>query len=193
MKKILLSLCSLASLTYASQLKIYDDQEVVLLQQTSDQKEIAAFLNVIGVRFEQWEATQPLTSSSSGEDIQEAYRADIALLKEENGFQSVDVLRMSPDHPKKGELRQKFLNEHTHDEPEVRFFVEGSGLFFLHVDGCVYSVLCEKGDLISIPENYRHWFDMGSDPFFTAIRFFTKTEGWIAHFTGDAIAQEFIN
>ncbi len=193
MKKKLLLLCSLVSLASASQLEIYDDREVVLLQQTSDQKEIAAFLNVIGVRFEQWEATQSLTPLSSGEEIQEAYREDINRLKEENGFQSVDVLRISPDHPKKGELRQKFLNEHTHDEPEVRFFVEGSGLFFLHVDGCVYSVLCEKGDLISIPQNDRHWFDMGTDPLFTAIRFFTRTEGWIAHFTGDPISQEFVH
>lgn len=193
MKKFLLSLCSLASLASASQLEIYDDRKTVLLQQTSDQKEIAAALKEIGVRFEQWEASQPLMLSSSGEEIQEAYRADINRIKEENGFQSVDVLRMSPDHPKKGELRQKFLNEHTHDEPEVRFFVEGSGLFFLHVDGRVYAVLCEKGDLISIPENYRHWFDMGTDPFFTAIRFFTRTEGWIAHFTGDPVSQAFVN
>lgn len=193
MKKMLLLLCSLVGLVSASQLEIYDDRKEVLAKQTADPKEIAALLNTIGVRFEQWEATQPLTPVSSSEEIQEAYRADIQRLQEENGFQSVDVLRMSPDHPKKGELRQKFLNEHTHDEPEVRFFVEGSGLFFLHVDGRVYAVLCEKGDLISIPQNYRHWFDMGKDPLFTAIRFFTRTEGWIAHFTGDPISQEFVH
>ncbi|HSX03372.1 MAG TPA: hypothetical protein VLG76_01440 [Rhabdochlamydiaceae bacterium] len=193
MKKTVLSLCSIVNLVSASQLQIYDEHKSMLLRQTSDQKEIAACLNTIGVRFEQWEAAQPLTPSSSGVEIQEAYKVDIQRLKEENGFQSVDVLRMSPDYPKKVEVRQKFLNEHTHDEPEIRFFVEGSGLFFLHVGEKVYSVLCEKGDLISIPQNYRHWFDMGTDPFFTAIRFFTKTEGWIAHFTGDSIAQAFID
>ena len=191
MKKVLFSLCFLGNLVYASELQIYDEQKSVLLQQTSDQKEIAACLNAIGVRFEQWEAAQPLTPSSSGEEIQEAYMVDIQRLKEENGFQSVDVIRMYPDHPQKVEFRQKFLNEHTHDEPEIRFFVEGSGLFFLHVGESVYSILCEKGDLISIPQNYRHWFDMGTDPFFTAIRFFTRTEGWIAHFTDDPIAQTF--
>ncbi|MBO0222750.1 cupin, partial [Vibrio parahaemolyticus] len=87
-------------------------------EKTSDQKEIASFLNEIGVRFEQWEASNPLTPFSSSEEIQEAYRMDINRIKEENGFQTVDVLRMSPDHLKKVELRQKFLNEHTHDEPE---------------------------------------------------------------------------
>ncbi len=193
MKKILLSLCSLASMVSASELQIYDEQKSRLLRQTSDQKEIAACLNEIGVRFEQWKATQPLTPSSNGEEIQEAYKMDIQRLKAENGFKSVDVLRMSPDHPKKVEKRQKFLNRHTHDEPEIRFFVEGSGLFFLHVGGNVYSVRCEKGDLISIPENYPHWFDMGTEPFFAAIRFFTTTEGWIAHFTGDPIATAFID
>lgn len=193
MKKVLIALCSLVSLVSASQLQVYDEQKSELLLQTSDQKEIMTSLNAIGVRFEQWEAAQPLTPSSSAEEILEAYSADIQRLKEENGFQFVDVLRMSPDHPKKAEIRQKFLNEHTHDEPEIRFFVEGSGLFFLHAEGKVYSVLCEKGDLISIPQNYRHWFDMGTDPFFTAIRFFTRTEGWIAHFTDDPIAEAFID
>ena len=43
-----------------------------------------------------------------------------------------------------GEMRQKFLNEHTHADFEVRFFVDGSGLFYLHVGDRVYLVLCEK-------------------------------------------------
>lgn len=193
MKRILLSFCSLISVTSASQLEVYDDTKTALLQRTTDQQEIKSSLNAVGIRFEQWEATQPLSPSSTGDEIQEAYRADIDRLKTENGFQSVDVVRMYPDHPQKVALRQKFLSEHTHDEPEVRFFVEGSGCFFLHVEGRVYSVLCEKGDLISVPEGYCHWFDMGPEPFFTAIRFFTRTDGWIAYFTGNAISQEFIN
>lgn len=193
MKRILLSFCSLISVTSASQLEVYDDTKTMLLQRTTDQEEIKASLNSVGIRFEQWEATQILKSSSTGDDIQEAYREDIERLKAENGFQSVDVVRMSPDHPQKVAFRQKFLNEHTHDEPEVRFFVEGSGRFFLHVEGRVYSVLCEQGDLISVPEGYCHWFDMGSEPFFTAIRFFTRTDGWIAHFTGNPISEGFVN
>jgi len=192
MKKMVLSLCSCVNIISASQLHIYDEQKN-LLQQTSDQNQIASYLNAIGIRFEQWEADQPLTLTSNGEEIQEAYKKEIERLKIENDFQSVDVLKITPDHPKKVELRQKFLNEHTHDEPEIRFFVEGSGLFFLHVADNIYSVLCEKGDLISIPTNYRHWFDMGTAPFFTAIRFFTRTDGWIAHFTDDPIAQVFID
>lgn len=193
MKNMLLSFCLFASIASASQLEVYDDQKSMLLLQTVDQKEIADSLATVGIRFEQWEASQPLTPSASSEEVQEAYQADIGRLKEENGFQFVDVVRMTPDHPKKGELRQKFLSEHTHDEPEIRFFVEGSGRFFLHVDGRVYSVLCEKGDLISVPANYPHRFDMGTEPFFTAIRFFVNKDGWIAHFTDDPIAEAFVH
>jgi 1,2-dihydroxy-3-keto-5-methylthiopentene dioxygenase len=32
---------------------------------------------------------------------------------------------------------------------------------------------------------------MGPDPSFTAIRLFNNPEGWVANFTGDAIAANF--
>ena len=88
-------------------------------------------------------------------------------------------------------MRRKFLDEHFHKEDEVRFFVDGSGLFTLHVDGKVYEVLCKKGDLISVPDGTTHWFDMGPEPRFVAIRFFTDPEGWVGHFTGSDIATRF--
>ncbi len=88
-------------------------------------------------------------------------------------------------------MRQKFLAEHTHGEDEVRFFVDGHGLFSLHVAAEVYEVLCEKGDLISVPANTKHWFDMGPNPRFVAIRFFNNPDGWVAEFTGSDIADRF--
>jgi 1,2-dihydroxy-3-keto-5-methylthiopentene dioxygenase len=109
----------------------------------------------------------------------------------QKGYQAVDVISLAPDHPQKDALRQKFLNEHRHSEDEVRFFVAGQGLFSLHLDDRVYEVLCEKGDLIGVPDNTRHWFDMGPNPNFVAIRIFTNPAGWVADFTGSDIAQQF--
>jgi 1,2-dihydroxy-3-keto-5-methylthiopentene dioxygenase len=185
--------CLLLNICFASELKVYEDQNGSLLQQTKDPRVITATLNEIGVRYEQWEASHPITSTSTDEEIKSAYQQDINRLQVENGFQFVDILNMFPDNPNKKEIRSKFLNEHTHDEAEIRFFVKGSGCFFLHIDEKVYSILCEKGDLISIPPFYRHWFDMGTEPCFSAIRFFTRKEGWIAHFTGDPISRKFIS
>lgn len=190
MKMFLLFGCCLVNFIYPSEIKIYEDLKAVLVHQSQDPTEIRDILKRIDVRFET-RKTVPLDKEVSLEEMQMRYRDEIEQLKEENGFQSWDLLRIFPDHPQKESLREKFLNEHTHDEPEVRFFVEGSGLFFLHVKGYVYSVLCEKGDLISIPENYLHWFDMGKEAHFSVIRFFTKKEGWIPHFTGDSISQKF--
>jgi 1,2-dihydroxy-3-keto-5-methylthiopentene dioxygenase len=173
-------------------LRIYDvADEAVPLVDTQDPAEIAAELAPIGVRFEQW-PSRPLASGADQGDVLIAFAPEVDRLKAENGYQSVDVIRLAPDHPQKDELRQKFLSEHRHSEDEVRFFVEGEGLFTLRSDeGRIYAVLCTEGDLISVPAGMRHWFDMGPAPRFTAIRLFTNADGWIANFTGDAIADRF--
>lgn len=175
-----------------SLLTIYpDDQPENVVLKTSDGGEIAEALNKIDVRFERWETQGVLPEAAGDEEVMEAYAADIKRLKDENGYQSVDVIRLSSDHPDKAALRQKFLSEHTHSEDEVRFFVEGAGIFYLRVDGKVYMTLCERGDLISVPTGVKHWFDMGAEPHLTCIRLFTSKEGWVADFTGDKIADEF--
>jgi 1,2-dihydroxy-3-keto-5-methylthiopentene dioxygenase len=64
-------------------------------------------------------------------------------------------------------------------------------MFYLHVEGRVYQVLCCKDDLISVPANITHWFDMGPAPRFSAIRLFNDPAGWVANFTGSTIAEQF--
>jgi 1,2-dihydroxy-3-keto-5-methylthiopentene dioxygenase len=48
------------------------------------------------------------------------------------------MISVRPDHPDKVALRNKFLAEHTHDDFEARFFVDGHGLFYVHPDDKVY-------------------------------------------------------
>jgi 1,2-dihydroxy-3-keto-5-methylthiopentene dioxygenase len=121
----------------------------------------------------------------------EAYRTPVNRLISQYGFKSVDVISLQPDHPEKDALRQKFLSEHTHDDFEVRFFVDGDGLFYIREAGKIHGVLCSRGDLISVPSRVRHWFDMGPRPRFKAIRLFTTPQGWVAYYTGDKIAERF--
>ena len=175
-----------------STLKVFaeDNAEEASIE-TSDHSEIAGALAAKGVRFERWQATAELTAGDSQETVIAAYQTDIDRLIEADGYQAVDVVSLSADHPDKAAMRQKFLDEHTHSEDEVRFFVDGQGLFSLHIGDSVYEVLCEKGDLISVPANTPHWFDMGPNPNFIAIRLFNNPEGWVAHFTGSDIASRF--
>ncbi|WP_462153615.1 1,2-dihydroxy-3-keto-5-methylthiopentene dioxygenase [Pseudoalteromonas piscicida] len=175
-----------------SQLTIYQVQNPSqALQQEQDPNIIASLLAEQGVRFEQWQANTDITAEMSQDDIISAYQRDIERLKAQGGYQTVDVISLAKGNPSASELRQKFLFEHTHSEDEVRFFVKGQGLFCLHLNDKVYQVLCQQGDLISVPENTPHWFDMGSDPEFTAIRLFNNQEGWVAKSTDSEIAKQF--
>ena len=175
-----------------STLKVFaeDNAERASIE-TANHGEIARELAAKGVRFARWQATAEISAGDSQEAVIAAYQTDIDRLIETDGYQAVDVVSLSADHPDKTSLRQKFLEEHTHSEDEVRFFVDGQGLFSLHIDDSVYEVLCEKGDLISVPANTPHWFDMGPNPNFIAIRLFNNPEGWVAHFTGSDIASRF--
>lgn len=175
-----------------SALTIFTDTEAnTPVWHSTDATEIAARLNAKEVRFERWEADRDLGENPEPETVINAYQHAIDRLVAEKGYQSWDVISMRADNPQKEVLRTKFLSEHTHGEDEVRFFVEGAGLFCLHIDGHIYQILCEKNDLISVPAGIPHWFDMGSSPNFTAIRIFDNQDGWIAKFTGDTIADAY--
>ncbi|KRG40688.1 acireductone dioxygenase [Stenotrophomonas panacihumi] len=175
-----------------SRLRIFEENNPdTPLFDSQDGAQIAEALKPIGVVFERWQANQAIAPGASPEEVMAAYRADIDRLVAERGFKTVDVVSIAPDNPKREEMRAKFLDEHFHKEDEVRFFVAGSGLFTLHVEGKVYEIECVKDDLIAVPDGALHWFDMGAEPYFVAIRFFTEPDGWVGHFTGTDIARQF--
>jgi 1,2-dihydroxy-3-keto-5-methylthiopentene dioxygenase len=158
--------------------------------QATAPSEIANHLAALDVRFERW-PLRPLPPDANPSGMLAIYKADIERLKAAAGYTTADVVSIRKGTPDTEPLRAKFLDEHTHAEDEVRFFVEGSGAFYLRGQGRVYQVICTAGDLLSVPARTRHWFDMGPAPHFTAIRLFTDPEGWVADFTGDAIARRF--
>ncbi|CCQ11187.1 1,2-dihydroxy-3-keto-5-methylthiopentene dioxygenase [Pseudoalteromonas luteoviolacea B = ATCC 29581] len=175
-----------------NKLNVFSDKDASTVVLESNQVEvIQAELAKRGVRFEQWKAGATIDATTSHEAIVAAYQADIARLQQDGGYQTVDVISLAKGNPNAPELRKKFLFEHTHNEDEVRFFVKGQGLFCLHIEEEVIQVLCQRGDLISVPAFTKHWFDMGSDPEFTAIRLFNNQEGWVATATGSELANAY--
>lgn len=160
-----------------------------ILLETTDFDTIVGELLPTGATLERWKAAIPLSPEATSEEILGAYEPQINRLKAERGYANADVIHVRPGNPNWPAMRQKFLSEHTHDEDEVRFFVEGSGAFYLHIGDKVYRVAGTADDLLSVPRNTKHWFDGGSDGNFTVIRLFTDPKGWIAHYTGDNIAE----
>ncbi len=175
-----------------SELRIYDESRPQQAERVLNRfEDIQEALGGIGVEFERWEATQQLDAQATQDEVIEAYRESIDRLMKKYGFQSVDVISLTAKHPQKEAMREKFLSEHTHDDFETRFFVEGEGLFNIRKNGKVYATLCTRGDLLNLPANTTHWFDLGPEPQLKAIRLFTTPEGWVATFTGDKIADTF--
>ena len=159
--------------------------------QTWDGELIRQELAKRGVLFQRWPARVELADDADQETILAAYAQEVAAVQQGGAYPTVDVIRMAPDHPDRQALRQKFLAEHTHSEDEVRLFVEGQGLFCLHLGDEVLQVLCEADDWIAVPAGTKHWFDMGPAPRFCALRFFNNPQGWVAEFTGDPIASRY--
>ena len=145
-----------------------------------------------GVLLEKWEAGKDLNKDAGPEQILETYKASIEVLKTERGFVTEDVVAIDPNTENHQVMRKKFLQEHTHRDDEARYFVEGSGLFYIHSpDETVQLLLCEKGELINLPAGTKHWFDMGSQPYFKAIRVFLDPEGWVGNFTSSGVDQNY--
>lgn len=153
----------------------------------SHPEDIASTLAEHGVGFERLQAASPVNADASEQELLDSYRVQIDTLMTERGYAVVDVVRA---HAPDTALSESSLDEHHCSEDELRFFIAGRGLFTLHIDEHVYTVLCEKNDLISVPAGARRWFDTGENPRVAALRFFRNSPGEVIS-TGDSIATRF--
>jgi 1,2-dihydroxy-3-keto-5-methylthiopentene dioxygenase len=161
--------------------------------QLENPREIKEFLNSRGVFFDQWTCDVIFDDRATQDEILSAYEKDLKPFMENGGYLTADVISINSLTENYEAIRAKFLAEHTHSEDEIRFFVDGKGLFWFHLEHePVFNLLCEKGDLISVPAGTKHWFDAGeNNPFVKAIRIFIDMSGWIPHYTESALELQF--
>lgn len=169
----------------------HDDDPAAPAAVLHDHAAIRAALAPYGVAFERVTSLVDLAEDATSDAVLAAYAPFIDAEKRARGYKTADVVRIVRGQPNTEPMRAKFLEEHTHSEDEARLFAEGSGAFYLHLEAKVLQIVCERGDYVRVPAGTRHWFDMGPRPFFTAVRLFTDPAGWVAAFTGDAIAGRF--
>lgn len=155
-------------------------------------EEIRAFLARYAIDYEQWAPDRALAPSASPQDVLAAYGREVDALKERGGYVTADVIDVKPETPNLEAMLSKFTREHWHDEDEVRFIVEGRGLFHVHpADGPVFAIEVEAGDLIRVPRGTHHWFDLCADRRIRAIRLFQDPSGWTPHYTDSDIDRGF--
>jgi 1,2-dihydroxy-3-keto-5-methylthiopentene dioxygenase len=176
-----------------AQVKIYSETDSSKCRTVEKFTEIQNELKKINIAIERWTPKSKLSPEANQEEILEAYADQVSQVMGSYGFSSVDVISMNTAVPAERitESRKKFLDEHIHSDDEVRYFIEGQGLFCIHAGEQVIQILCEAGDFIAVPANTKHWLDMGSKPNFRCIRFFGDERGWVAEYTGDEIAEKF--
>jgi len=151
-------------------------------------EEIQAFLEPFGIWYEKWDVEGRISEDATNEDILNAYAPEIDRLKERGGFVTADVINVSAETPNLDAMLEKFNKEHTHDEDEVRFTVEGRGIFHIHPEnGPVFAVLVESGDLINVPRDTQHWFNLCGDRHIRCIRLFEDPSGWTPHYMEEGV------
>jgi len=151
---------------------------------------VRSCLAEVGIEYEQWEPSHPVAADAPPEDVLAAYGREIDRLKAQGGYVTADVIDVKPTTPNLEAMLTKFRSEHWHDEDEVRFIIEGRGIFHIHPkDGPVLAIEVEPGDLIRVPRGTWHWFDLCADRRIRAIRLFQDPSGWTPRYTDSGVER----
>jgi 1,2-dihydroxy-3-keto-5-methylthiopentene dioxygenase len=111
------------------------------------------------------------------------FQAPIDRLKAERGYIEQDEVKLSPATPNLDAICAKFVDEHFHDDDEVRFVLEGEGIFDIRSrDDHWMRVVVERGDLIVVPANRHHRFLLTETKNIHCVRLFKDTTGWTPHY-----------
>jgi len=169
---------------------------VIRIPETSqtlrDKREITEYLATCGIEYEFWPTQLSLAEDATADEVLAAYASDIDKLKERGGYVTADVIDVNSQTPGLEQMLAKFNREHWHSEDEVRFIIAGHGLFHIHPqDGPVVAIEVEPGDLIRVPRQTLHWFDLCNDRRIRAIRLFQDTAGWTPYYTESGTEQNF--
>jgi 1,2-dihydroxy-3-keto-5-methylthiopentene dioxygenase len=168
------------------------------------QQELAS----LNVKLDRWTIDNPQTSDLLAKPDLDATEKEIVLasldryfdrLQASDGYQSRDMIVLHPNTPDLDTLLAKFSGCHTHADDEVRYIIEGEGVFgFVRPDGSQIELTVQAEEYINVPANTEHWFHLTSSNRVKAIRYFTNTMGWTPEYTGTKIrfplvASELVN
>jgi len=112
-----------------------------------------------------------------------AYQSTLDRFRGERGYVSQDEVALSPTTPGLDALCEKFSGEHFHDDDEVRFVLEGAGIFDIRSgDDRWMRVEVEPGDLIIVPAGRFHRFYLTDAKQIRCVRLFKDPAGWAAKY-----------
>jgi 1,2-dihydroxy-3-keto-5-methylthiopentene dioxygenase len=174
---------------------------MAILQLETGQKltEVAAIqqqLEGLNIQLQRWPVTgssvtaallaQPGLTEAEKESVLRSLDHYFETLQAESGYYSRDLIVLHPDTPNLDGLLEKFSPPHTHAEDEVRYVVDGDGIFgFITPDGQQMELTIQAEEYINVPANTPHWFYLTPQRRIKAVRYFSGTEGWVPEYINE--------
>jgi len=167
-------------------------------KELTSEQEVRNFLSARKIEYQIWDlkrvspelVNQELFSDSDKETVLHAYDPELQDLQKNHGYIKVDVIALSSKIPGIEEKLDVFRKEHLHTEDEVRFILDGRGIFFIHPENeSIFEIEVHAGDFISVPAYTWHWFDLCQDRRIKAIRLFQKEDGWVPVYREPSLTQ----
>jgi len=182
----------MATVTIRSNGQVHHAGQVI-----DDKSAVSAYLKGQGMIYESWGVERlngHLKDSytlkpEEHQSLLDLYGTEISDLKSSQGYLTQDVVVLSSATPNLDTILEKFRREHHHTDDEVRFVVDGSGIFTIRKDRLVFDVTVTPGDLIVVPAYTRHWFDLTPERKIKCIRIFKDPAGWVAIYEEPAVSS----
>lgn len=154
----------------------------------------------LGVQLNHWSVGESATlktllaqttlSDDEKEQVLQALDHYFTQLQQTAGYQSRDLIVLHPGIPNLGDLLAKFDKIHTHSDDEVRYIIDGEGVFgFVRPNGSQIRLTVQAEEYINVPANTEHWFYLTPSQRVKAVRYFTTTAGWVPEYTNTPIRE----
>ncbi|MGC9239229.1 MAG: cupin domain-containing protein [Acidithiobacillus sp.] len=122
---------------------------------------------------------RPTLDAAEQESLLRALDPVFQRLQRERGYRERDLVVLHPEHPDLEALDRRFGGIHRHDDEEVRYIVDGEGVFgFVLADGRQLELTVEGGDYLHVPAGVEHWFRLNGLRRIKAVRYFSARGGW---------------
>ncbi|URD71619.1 1,2-dihydroxy-3-keto-5-methylthiopentene dioxygenase [Leptospira borgpetersenii] len=152
--------------------------------------EVKSFLKERGIDYDHWKVPYNVADLTDKEILADVEKEELLkklddrfeTLKEKEGYQSRDLIVLHPNVSGLNDMLTKFDRVHYHTDEEVRYIVDGSGVFGFVLKGEKFLVHVVKDDFISVPRNTNHWFYLDDKKRIKAVRYFQDMSGWVPNY-----------
>ena len=135
----------------------------------TDLPSIAPTLTPLGIQLHHWPIGEnaELRSLLAQDSLDDAEKETVLTaldhyfqrLRASDGYQSRDLIVLNPDVPNLDALLTKFDKIHTHADNEIRYIVDGEGVFgFVLPDKTQIELTIQPEEYINVPAGTEDWF-----------------------------------